>query len=284
MNERSVADVRRPLPAPLGLLPESWPLPAWLRGLIGRVSGISGVEIVAGCLDFEASPGEFARQALVRLGVTYDLAGAELEHVPESGGVIIIANHPFGGVDGLIAINALYARRPDLKLLANGVLARLKPLQSAVLPVDMFGSDARQNAQSVREALRHVADGGALFTFPAGEVAHLQWGSPPSVDPAWTAVHRRASFSWRPLRWCPMYMEGRNSTLFQLLGLLHPLSSHPVVAARTTQQVRPRGPGADRRAGQCEAHCQARCARRPGRAPARQRAAAGAGAAARIAA
>ncbi len=222
MDERSVVDVRRPLPAPLGLLPESWPLPGWLRRLIGRASGIAGIEVVAGCLDFEANPGEFARQALVRLGVNYTLAAGELQQVPESGGVIVIANHPFGGIDGLIAINALHARRPDLKLLANGMLARLRPLQHAVLPVDALGGDAGSNARSVRDALRHVAAGGALFTFPAGEVAHLRWGRLGVVDPPWTkAASRLIKLSKAPI--VPMYFEGRNSTLFQILGLVHPL-------------------------------------------------------------
>jgi putative hemolysin len=203
-------------------LPESWPLPGWLRRLIGRASGIAGIEVVAGSLDFEANPGEFARQALARLGVQYTLAAAELQQVPESGGVIIIANHPFGGVDGLIAINALYARRPDLKLLANGMLGRLKPLKDAVLPVDALGSNARSNARSVRDALRHVAAGGALFTFPAGEVAHVRWGLPGVVDPPWTAAaSRMIRLSNAPI--VPMHFEGRNSALFQILGLVHPL-------------------------------------------------------------
>ncbi len=192
-----------------------------MRSLIGRVSGISGVEVVAGCLDFEANPGEFARQALVRLGVKYTLSASEIEHVPQTGGVIIIANHPFGGVDGLIAINALHARRPDLKLLANGVLARLKPLQSAVLAVDMFGGDSRTNAQSVRAALRHVAEGGALFTFPAGEVAHLQWRFGKVFDPAWPrSAARLIQLAGVPV--VPMFIGGRNSALFQLVGLVHP--------------------------------------------------------------
>jgi putative hemolysin len=238
-----MTEVRRPLRAPLGLLPESLRLPGWLRAIISRLSGISGVEIVAGSLDFEADPGEFARQALVRLGVRYELAAEELAQVPETGGVLIIANHPFGGVDGLIAINALHARRPDLKLLANSMLGRLKPLQQAVLPVDMFGSDTRSNAQSLREAMRHVAAGGALFTFPAGEVAHLRWGRTRVFDPMWTrAAARLIKLTAVPV--VPMHISGRNSAPFQIAGLLHPrlrtllLPRELLNKAGTTVQVR----------------------------------------------
>ncbi|MBS0388805.1 MAG: lysophospholipid acyltransferase family protein [Proteobacteria bacterium] len=222
MDERSEKDVRRPLPAPLGLIPESWPLPTSLRRLIGWASGISALEQVAGRLDFDADAGAFARQTLDELGVSFSLSPAELQQVPAAGGVIIVANHPFGGIDGLIAITALCTRRPDLKLLANGMLARLQPLHDMVLPIDTLGGDARGNSHSVREALRHVAAGGALFTFPAGEVAHLRWGRPGIVDPPWTrAASRLLRLAGAPV--VPMYFDGRNGALFQALGLLHPL-------------------------------------------------------------
>lgn len=221
VNNLRHATRRRPLPAPAGLLPESIALPAWARALVGRVSGLSGVELIAGDLDFEADAGEFARQALRRLGVQYTLAATELQQVPIAGGVVVVANHPFGGIDGLIAIAALHARRPDLKLLANGVLARLKPLQSVVLPVDPFGRSAHHNARSVRDALRHVAAGGALFTFPAGEVAHLHWQRAAIVDPVWTSAAARVlKLAAAPV--VPMHIGGRNSAAFQLAGLVHP--------------------------------------------------------------
>ena len=222
MDDRSATNVRRALPAPLGLLPESWPLPGWLRRLIGWASGISGVEQVAAHLDFDASAREFARQALVELGVNFELSSADLEQVPSTGGVIIVANHPYGGIDGLIAITTLLSRRPDLKLLANGMLARLAPLKDRVLAIDTHGTDRRGNSRSVREALQHVAAGGALFTFPAGEVAHLRWGRVSVVDPPWSrASSRLIRLSEAPV--VPMHFDGRNGALFQLLGLVHPL-------------------------------------------------------------
>ena len=103
MQQSTRSAARRPLPAPLGLLPESWKLPRWLQTLLKSISGISGVEAVAANLDFDAGAGAFARQALQRLGVHYQLPTGELAQVPQSGGVIIVANHPFGGIDGLIA-------------------------------------------------------------------------------------------------------------------------------------------------------------------------------------
>lgn len=222
MQQSSQPAIRRPLRAPLGLLPESWKLPRSLQALLRSLSGISAVEVVAADLDFDAGAGAFARQALQRLGVRYELPPPELARVPPSGGVIIVANHPFGGIDGLIAIDALTSRRPDLKLLANGVLGRLQPLRDVVLPVDTLGTDSRINAQSVREALRHVAGGGALFTFPAGEVAHLRWGRLGITDPPWTrAASRLMRLADVPV--VPMHFAGRNSIRFQLLGLVHPL-------------------------------------------------------------
>jgi putative hemolysin len=221
MPGKRFGDRRRSLAAPVALLPESTPLPSWLRPLVLRASGMGAIELVAGNLDFDSDAGSFARAALAQLGVGYALAEDELAQVPAAGGVIIVANHPFGGIDGLIGIAALHARRPDLRLLANGVLARLKPLAPNIIPVSPFGDAAQGNARSVRAALRHVAAGGALLLFPAGEVSHLQLRRAAVTDPTWAGpAARLVQIAGVPV--VPMHFSGRNSLMFQLAGLVHP--------------------------------------------------------------
>ena len=60
------------------------------------------------------------------------------------GRVIFVANHPFGALDGLIAIALLGAVRPDLKLFANEDLCALHELEPMLLPIEVFG---RQRVQ-----------------------------------------------------------------------------------------------------------------------------------------
>ena len=91
----------------------------------------------------------FSGAALARLRVSLDVAAADLARVPASGPLVVVANHPLGGVDGL-ALHALLRRvRPDVKLLGNYLLHRVPELRDTVIPVDPFGgADAGTRARS----------------------------------------------------------------------------------------------------------------------------------------
>jgi putative hemolysin len=87
---------------------------------------------------------------------------------------VVVANHPFGGLDGLLLAQLLLQRRVDVRVLVNRHLARISELQDLFISVDIFGGRkaARENASGLRRALRWVEQGGALAMFPAGEVSH----------------------------------------------------------------------------------------------------------------
>ena len=168
-------------------------------------------------------PFAVAEYALRELRVEVQLSGAELDRIPSEGGVVITANHPFGGLDGLLAIAAIGRRRRDLRILANAELARIEGLRTLIIPVDPFGGPtaARANMAGVRRALRWLADGGALLVFPAGEVSHLRLRSASITDPPWSATAARlVRLAGVPV--VPLYVAGSNSVLFQIAGLLHP--------------------------------------------------------------
>jgi putative hemolysin len=66
-----------------------------------------------------------------------------------------------------------------------------------------------------------VKNGGALCVFPAGEVSHLSLASRSIADGEWNeAPARIAQMTGAAV--LPVFFEGRNSTLFQLAGLIHP--------------------------------------------------------------
>jgi putative hemolysin len=221
MNRRQSAEPAVAQTCPLGMLPTPVALPKWVRLLASKALAMDRIAAVAESLDGRFDAAEYAGLALQRLGVSYALASEDLERVPATGGVIVVANHPYGGVDGLIGIAALHARRPDLKLLANGVLSKLGPLATCIIAVDPHGRAAHDNAMAMRAAVRHVVAGGALLIFPAGEVSHLRLRHATISDPAWTqAAARLVQLSRAPV--VPMYFAGRNSIWFQLAGLAHP--------------------------------------------------------------
>jgi len=84
-----------------------------------------------------------------------DFDAAQLAPLPRRGRVIFVANHPFGALDGLLAISLLGAIRPDLRVFANEDLCALRELAPMLLPIEVAGRGrARRNAQSMRRALR----------------------------------------------------------------------------------------------------------------------------------
>ncbi len=168
-------------------------------------------------------PFEVAEYALRELQVDMQLSAADVDGIPGEGGVVITANHPFGGLDGLLAIAAIGRRRRDLRILANAELARIAELRALIIPVDPFGGPnaARANVAGLRQALRWVAGGGALLVFPAGEVSHLHLRSASITDPPWSATAvRLVRLAQAPV--VPLYIAGANSVLFQIAGLVHP--------------------------------------------------------------
>jgi putative hemolysin len=199
------------------------PMPGWLWSGLRRVTGVDRLEALYRQLPSDIEGIEFARQALKKLGVEWSTALSEVEAIPLTGGVVIAANHPYGGIDGLAAIIGIASRRPDLKVIATRALAGIPALKAMIIPVDNFGvKEARGgNIKAVREALRHVKSGGALLMFPAGEVAHLELSSRQVVDPAWKkAAVGLMLAAGAPV--VPLYVHGSNSIGFHLAGLLHP--------------------------------------------------------------
>lgn len=166
---------------------------------------------------------DFLTEVLNALRVEYVCDDDEVARIPTSGPVIVIANHPFGGLDGVIITHLLAGLRSDLRVLANGLLARIIELQPVLIPVKPFGGIAAHhpNVSGTRTALRFLQAGGMLFTFPAGVVSHFRPSQPIVMDPPWSQsialLARRTGATVVPL-----FVQGRNSNLFQVSGLMHP--------------------------------------------------------------
>ena len=145
------------------------------------------------------------------------------EHIPDKGPLVIVANHPFGGVEGLILGALLLRVRPDVMLLGNYLLQEIIGIRDYILPVNPFGNkrDTAKNARGLRHCLRWLKKQGSLIAFPAGEVASWHPRRGGVADPVW---HPQIATLIRLSRATvvPVYFPGRNSVLFMMLGLLHP--------------------------------------------------------------
>lgn len=169
--------------------------------------------------------GPFARRILHALEIEARWEPGDAARVPTEGPLAVVANHPFGAVEGLALLELVRSQRPDTKVMANYILGRIPELRKDLILVDPFGApgSARRNVNALRQALQWLRGGHALIIFPAGEVASLAPGTLSVRDAPWhvsvMALIRRAGMGVRVL---PVFVPGSASLLFHLAGKLHP--------------------------------------------------------------
>ncbi|PSR54658.1 hemolysin [Adhaeribacter arboris] len=166
---------------------------------------------------------EFIDGVLAQLGIQFEVDAKELQNIPAHGAFIAIANHPYGGIDGLILLKILASVRPDFKILANKVLQKITNIEDYFIPVNPFKTHDQDNVPGLRKAIDLIHNDSALGIFPGGEVSSVQADEDYKIsDPVWQpAVGRLISMAKVPV--LPVYFSGSNSLSFNLLGLLHPL-------------------------------------------------------------
>ena len=136
----------------------------------------------------DQSQTDFVGKALNLLGVEVELDSRELKRIPKSGPSVVVANHPFGVVEGLILMQMLKTVRPDVKIMANFMLGLIPEMKEHLIGVDPFGrKDSHMgNISGLKEAVKWVKSGGMLAVFPAGEVASLNLKGAKVEDPVWS--------------------------------------------------------------------------------------------------
>jgi len=167
-------------------------------------------------------PRQFIDQALTALNISYDNTGLEARSIPSEGPLVVIANHPFGGLEGLILASILLGVRPDTRLMANYLLARIPQLRTIVFPVDPFErkESTLRNLKPLRDSISWLKAGHVLVVFPAGTVSYLSLQERRVIDPKWyDSVAKIVRKSGADV--LPVFFTGANSTLFQIAGLLH---------------------------------------------------------------
>lgn len=168
---------------------------------------------------------QFLRFTLEVLGIDYQVHKGTLTHIPTSGATVIVANHPLGCVEGVILAELLLQVRNDVQILANQYLKTVPELDQLFIGVDVFdGQNAHQaNLTALRQAHQHLAKGGLLLLFPAGEVSQLvDKKSNKVTDKAWSHSVSRLIRKSRATS-IPIFIEGQNSKRFYLAGKVHPL-------------------------------------------------------------
>ncbi len=171
----------------------------------------------------QEGPGSFVQKVLKVMNVRYDIEERDLQNLPKSGTAIVVANHPFGMIEGLVLSDILHAARPDTRILANYMLGQMPEMRDLFIFVDPFNEKHSKaaNIKPMKECLRWIRNGGVLGVFPSGEVSHLNLQNRHVQDPPWTEdIARLVRHTQAPV--VPLFFEGANGPLFQLAGMVHP--------------------------------------------------------------
>ena len=165
---------------------------------------------------------EFIDAILKGCGVEIAFDEKDLRHIPRKGSFIAIANHPYGGIEGLVLLKMLLMVRPDARLMANFILKKIPNLSEYFIAVNPFEKVEHSSSISgIKNTLSLLADGTPIGIFPAGEVSTFKIDKQQVTDKIWhPVVGKIIAKSKVPV--VPIYFHGNNGLLFNLLGLIHP--------------------------------------------------------------
>ncbi len=142
---------------------------------------------------------------------SYDVSG--LEEIPQDGRYIFASNHPLGAFDGLILLDAIGTRFPDVKFIVNDLLLNLGPLQPVFVPVNKHGRQSADYARRIEETYSSPTI--QVLYFPAGLCSRRYNGV--IADPPWKkSFIQKAIQSKRDV--VPVFFDGRNSNFFYNLS------------------------------------------------------------------
>jgi putative hemolysin len=164
-------------------------------------------------------PGEtFWDSAIRRLELKLVCDDDKLASWPKEGPLVVVSNHPFGVLDGVVICHLISRVRGDFRVLTNSVLYRAEEIRPFLLPIDFAETEEalKTNLRTRVEAKNHLMGGGCLVVFPAGGVSTTPtlWHKR-AVDTDWkTFTARLITVAKTPV--APVFFAGQNSRLFQL--------------------------------------------------------------------
>ncbi|MEO0654721.1 MAG: lysophospholipid acyltransferase family protein [Pseudomonadota bacterium] len=196
------------------------------RALIRVLENVTGrIKLIkrADGYDREVAEGRDFWQVMVdRYGLSLDITAGSLANIPSEGPLILVANHPYGILDGLMMGHILSEVRGDFRILAHRVFRKAEDLDRVILPIsfDDTKEATKLNIETRKTALRYLADGGAIGIFPGGTVSTAPKPFGQAMDPGWRAFTARM-IAKSGATVVPVFFEGANSRLFQVASHLH---------------------------------------------------------------
>ncbi len=156
-----------------------------------------------------------------RYNLKINFTEGDLGYIPRKGPVVLVSNHPFGILDGLIMGYILSHARKDFKIIANRVFRKAKDLDDVILPIS-FEENREGNIQNLNtrnEAIKYLKMGGIVGIFPGGTVATSAKLFSKPLDPHWKRFTSKLILKSKATV-VPVFFSGSNSRLFQIASHL----------------------------------------------------------------
>jgi putative hemolysin len=159
---------------------------------------------------------DFIDELFESLDISYSVSAKDRLKIPSEGKLLVVSNHPLGGLDGLILLKMISEIRSDVKIIVNDVLMNIDNLTHYFLPFDLFtNKPQRDRIELIYKALNNNE---AIIIFPAGEVSRFSFSG--ISDSKWKkSVLRLAKKFNTPI--LPVYIHARNSILFYFISILN---------------------------------------------------------------
>lgn len=191
-----------------------------LRPLAEQLLGISPFnQAFSSAQPTHETPADFAKAVLKKLKIEYTLPPAALiEELREiQGPIMVVANHPLGGVEVLMMIHLLSLIRNDYRLMANQLLTDVQALKPAMLNIE---EDDRPSSKlhTALQLVNYLSEGGMLGIFPSGEAADISLPGMRYTPQKWDdSIARLATLTQATV--IPIYFHGQGNFVFQLMGM-----------------------------------------------------------------
>jgi putative hemolysin len=163
---------------------------------------------------------QFSQKLLNGLGVQVSGVNGVLEKVPLSGRCVVVCNHPYGMIEGVIIAHLLTAFRSDTQVMANVGLQIFKEIKGYFIFANPLKPKAKINTLAIKQCFSHLENDGLLVVFPAGRVSFFQSDKQRITDGDWNRlVIKLAQKTRAPI--LPVFISGTNSQLFHRMGRIY---------------------------------------------------------------
>ncbi|WP_299736462.1 lysophospholipid acyltransferase family protein [uncultured Roseobacter sp.] len=196
------------------------------RALIRVMENSTGrlrlIKRARGYEDEVAAGRDFFDVMVERYGLTLETVSGSLDLIPREGPLIMIANHPYGILDGLMMGHILARTRGDFRILANSVFRKAEDLNRIILPIsfDTTKEAMALNIATRKTALDYLSNNGAIGIFPGGTVSTAARPFSRPMDPGWRSFTARM-IAKSGATVVPLYFDGHTSRLFQIASHMH---------------------------------------------------------------